>query len=54
MKFFKTDFDKEYVKEAIYILPFVVYSNEVNRGKTLWFGWLKWLFAIQFKEGDSN
>ena len=55
MKLLKTKFDKEYVKEAYYILPFLVYSNETNRGKTLWIGWLKWLIGIQLsEEGDSN
>lgn len=50
MKFFNTEFSKEYVNEAIYILPFVVYSDEVNCGKILWFGWLRWLFGISFNK----
>lgn len=53
MRLFAVEFDKEYVNEAWYILPFLVYSDEANRGKTLWIGWLKWLIGIQFKEGEN-
>lgn len=54
MKILKTKFNKKYVKEAVYILPFVVYSNTFYSGKQLWFGWLKWLFAINLSANKSN
>lgn len=48
MKLLKCKMDAEYVKEAIYITPMITYSNEINSGKNLWIGWLKWLFCINF------
>ena len=44
MKIVKCNFTED--KWGMYITPLIGYSN-TERGKNIWFGWLKWLFTIE-------
>lgn len=44
MKIVKCNFIED--KWGMYITPLIGYSN-TERGKNIWFGWLKWLFTIE-------
>lgn len=44
MKIVKCNFKED--KWGMYITPLIGYAN-TERGKNIWFGWLKWLFTIE-------
>jgi hypothetical protein len=45
MKLLKTKFEID--TEGIYITPLLGYSN-VKGEKSIWIGWLFWLFVVRF------
>lgn len=52
MKIVKCKFVED--KWGLYITPLIGYSN-TERGKNIWFGWLKWLFTIELtNENKTN
>ena len=38
----------EHDKWGFYILPLIGYSNNEKYGKSLWFGWGRWLWSFYF------
>jgi len=35
---------------GFYILPFIAFGNEAGGPKSLWIGWLFWLWTIQLTD----
>ena len=51
MKIVKCKFETD--RWGLYITPMLGYSN-TERGKNLWFGWLKWLFTVELTNEGST
>jgi hypothetical protein len=51
MKIVKCNFIED--KWGMYITPLIGYSN-TERGKNIWFGWLKWLFTIELTNENKT
>lgn len=51
MKIVKCNFVED--KWGMYITPLIGYSN-TERGKNIWFGWLKWLFTIELTNENKT
>ena len=44
----------QYDHWGLYITPLIGYSWNTVHGKSIWFGWLRWLWTFQFEEGIDD